>query len=41
VTTGEVFKGACYFLIWQAIVMALIIAFPEIVLFVPNMMDAG
>jgi tripartite ATP-independent transporter DctM subunit len=41
VTTGEVFTGACYFLIWQAIVLALIIAFPEIVTFVPNMMDAG
>jgi C4-dicarboxylate transporter, DctM subunit len=40
VTTGEVFMGACYFLFWQAIVMALIIAFPEIVTFVPNMMEA-
>jgi C4-dicarboxylate transporter, DctM subunit len=40
VTTGEVFKGACYFLFWQAIVMALIIAFPEIVTFVPNLMEA-
>jgi tripartite ATP-independent transporter DctM subunit len=41
VTTGDVFSGACYFLFWQALVMALIIAFPEIVTFVPGMMDAG
>jgi TRAP-type mannitol/chloroaromatic compound transport system permease large subunit len=40
VTTSEVFGGAVYFLIWQALVMALIIAFPEIVTFVPNMMEA-
>jgi TRAP-type C4-dicarboxylate transport system permease large subunit len=40
VTTSEVFAGACYFLIWQALVMALIIAFPGIVTFVPNMMEA-
>jgi tripartite ATP-independent transporter DctM subunit len=39
VTTSEVFAGACYFLIWQAIVMAVIIAFPEIVTFIPNMME--
>lgn len=41
VTTGEVFAGACYFLAWQALVMALIIAFPEIVTYVPSLMDAG
>ncbi len=40
VTTSEVFAGACYFLVWQAVVMAIIIAFPEIVTFVPNMMEA-
>jgi C4-dicarboxylate transporter, DctM subunit len=41
VTTSEVFAGACYFLVWQALVMALIIAFPDIITFLPNMMDAG
>jgi len=40
VTTGEVFAGACYFLVWQALVLAVIIAFPDIVTFLPNMMDA-
>jgi tripartite ATP-independent transporter DctM subunit len=40
VTTSEVFAGACYFLVWQAVVMAIIIAFPEIVTFVPNLMEA-
>jgi C4-dicarboxylate transporter, DctM subunit len=40
VTTNDVFAGACYFLVWQALVMAIIIAFPGIVTFVPNMMEA-
>ena len=39
VTTGEVFAGASYFLVWQAIVLAIIIAFPAIVTTLPGMMD--
>jgi len=41
VTTGEVFAGATYFLAWQALVLGIIIAFPGIVTYLPNMMSAG
>ena len=38
VTTGEIFSGISFFLFLQAIVLALIIAFPSIVTFLPNLM---
>jgi len=41
VTTGEVFAGAMYFLVWQALVLGIIIAFPGVVTYIPNMMSAG
>jgi C4-dicarboxylate transporter, DctM subunit len=41
VTTSDVFAGASYFLAWLALVLAVMIAFPGIVTFLPNMMTAG
>ncbi len=38
VTTGEIFTGISYFLFLQAIVLAIIIAFPSIVTFLPALM---
>ena len=39
VTTGEIFSGISFFLILQAIVLAIIIAFPDIVTYLPSLMD--
>lgn len=41
VTTSEVFAGSLYFLSWLALVLAIMIAFPGIITFLPNMMTAG
>jgi TRAP-type C4-dicarboxylate transport system permease large subunit len=38
VTTGEIFTGIAFFMFLMALVMVLIIAFPEIVTFLPNLM---
>jgi len=38
VTTGQIFSGISYFLFLQAIVLAIIIAFPSIVTYLPDLM---
>ena len=38
VTTGQIFSGISYFLFLQAIVLAIIIAFPAIVTYLPDLM---
>ena len=39
VTTGEIFSGVSFFLMLQAIVLTIIIAFPIVVTYLPSLMD--
>ncbi len=41
VTLGEVLRGSLIFVIGEAVLIALLIAFPIIALWLPNMMIAG
>ncbi|MEQ9068976.1 MAG: TRAP transporter large permease subunit, partial [Gimesia chilikensis] len=39
VTLVQIFKGVAWFLLAEVVVMALLIAFPQITLFLPNLMS--
>jgi TRAP-type mannitol/chloroaromatic compound transport system permease large subunit len=39
VTLGTIFRGVSWFLLAEAVVMTLLIAFPDIILFLPNLVQ--